>query len=181
MNNPPTESVAEITPQKEIPKKDLKNRPRTTIVETLVYHRPGEEPTNVTNRFAFYGESLEQEYKRQIRVGEVWVPIDTGWLNNRVSTLILVNELIRPSKNISQEEEELINSKVLEIGIISIPEEENPKSRTMFSPPKVQPSLAVFSFLPPGEAIRLRPENIASYRIRCRNDSTKVTIHCYPE
>lgn len=161
------------------PPSDFKNRPRTTVIETLVYHRPGENPTTVSNRFASHGESIEQEYKRQVKVGPDWSLLDTGWLKENVSMLVVVNDILRPSRRLSPKEEEFFQSKAIELAVF-VEKGEPKKTRTMFSEPS-EIIVSPFALLLPGESMRFRPVDVDTIMVRCLNDVTKLTVHCYPK
>ena len=68
-----------------------KPAPRLTVVERITYERPDKDAVSVNAGFALVIVGDEQLYQRELRVGPNWTPLDTGWLGNSVSRVVLQN------------------------------------------------------------------------------------------
>lgn len=151
------------------------------IVVEMVYHQSTEEqPTAIETRFARWLDSEEQPFIRRSKVGEEWQPLDTGWIDT--AGLILISNVEGTTtiqQQPSQQEQDSLTSRVLEIGLIT--PEPVKSNRTMYSPHQGPSTLIVpFAEIIPGETIRFSPVNLDRMRIRCRNGFGRYSIHVLP-
>lgn len=140
-------------------------KPRLTVVEH-VYHQEGggKSPTGADSVSARFLLTDEQPFIRKTRIGETWVPVETGWLRNKgVSLVRIANEATVFTVYPSPQEKEEAERKVLEIGM-----EDGSGVRR-------------FAVVRPGESIRFEPDAFPSLRVRCRSGFAQVTIHVFPE
>lgn len=171
---------------------------RIVVVEN-VYHQgsDGMPTTHVYPRYTQFLTTDEQPYQRHTKVGEEWVRLDTGWLNE-CSLIVLENtEGLFQFRNPTKEEVEETKKKVIEIGFISdaialqresIKVEVDPVSgkklgRTMHSPPRVgtasmeiEPVLQI----PPLQSQRIIPISPRMIYVRSRFGVTRMTITAFP-
>lgn len=146
---------------------------RLIVVETVVHRRNTAGPVGVSFSSCRLLETDEQSYTRELRVGEEWVPIDLGWLQERVSVVVVENLGEDPPATIPNEEEKARReSRVLEIGC-----------RILLSdsaaPPVKAAILPIYEILP-GDSHRGRPVPEASFFLRCLNGETRCKIFAVP-
>lgn len=141
--------------------------PRLTIVGNIYHQIPGEDIAGPSpSRYYRWIESEEQAYKRTLKVGTEWQPLDLGWFKDKEEhgLLSLANGTKRlPSRKPSAQEEQEFYEQILEVGI-------------EYSDGKVME----IAYLPVGEDMRLPPLNLDKYRIRCRTKETKYSIFVVP-
>lgn len=136
---------------------------RVTVVETVHHQLPDAEPATVETRFQRWLESDEQLYRRTLRVGAEWTPIDTGWVESP-AVLLLRNDREMFAVQPTEEEKTMAAGKVLEIGV------------RLDGADAVVPLFAVH----PGHSFRAEPLAVKSLRVRCRVGSTKCTVAAVP-
>lgn len=147
---------------------------RVTIVESI-YHENNEGPAQInTPSFSYQLTSDEQAYTRIMTVKEEWVPLDTGWLDGKVSMIHLFNMegKIAPVR-LSEEQKADIQSRVIELGISCV------------GPKPVENGMITCSYLSPRKSIRLETKGLSEnlsqrYYLRCLSGSCKVQVSCLP-
>lgn len=147
----------------------MSERSRITLVETI-YHTParGDAMTS-TARFSRWLRSNEQVYgPRRFLAGTSWTPIDLGWfVDEKMSMLVLSNEEGKYlSTQPTEEERTALASRVIELGI-------SPTPRPIDYLP--------FTYLPPGECLRLPVIDGSILAVRCRAEKAICLITLFPE
>lgn len=166
----PPEVPEEQEPTTPTPEDTQKNLPRITVMETIFYQRPGEQPSSVRTRFHKRCKNSEQEYKRELSLTEVWTPLEYGWIGESPG-MVTINNL------------ETSTEKLVEVGI-KFHSEPQSKSRTMFSPQLPKSTLPFILFtIPPLENLRVRikPNTEFIWVVRSVLGSCKVNLRAYPE
>lgn len=80
------------TPVPVSPPPSKKPAPRLTVVEHVTYERPGHAPVTVSVGHETALVSGEQAYRRELVLdGAEWKPLDTGWLGNGVTVVVVEN------------------------------------------------------------------------------------------
>ena len=131
-----------------------------TVIE-MVYHRPVDgEHGGVETRFNRKLQTQEQMYQRKMTVGEAWVPLDLGWLDeNGISALVLVNNEEHFTHQPTEEELAELAKKVIQIGYAE----------------------GGYAWdIPPGESFRGTPTNSEHLFVRCVHGSAKCTLTLIP-
>lgn len=136
------------------------SKARLTVVDTVYYQSQEMPAISAESRFSRLLETLEEQpYVRRMKVSEEWAPLDCGWLNE-CSMLMLVNEEGRGLDKIpTQEEQKLINKRIIEV---------------RFGSEDVE------WLIPPGESLRGYPINPKLMWIRCQTGQAKLTINLFP-
>lgn len=138
-------------------------RSRLVVVET-VYCQPPDTP-GVANetRYSKFLETDEQIYgPRRMISGEEWKPLDCGWINEASMLTITNEEGKHLQKNPTQEEQAVINARIIELGVITGVE------------------TVPFAKIPPRESLRLTPTNLSRWVIRCCKGKAKALITLFP-
>jgi hypothetical protein len=165
------ENTTEIV-DTSIPPLNLITKDAVVVTGQVCHRRHADQPTSTVFQFSRDLETEEQPYTRLCHKGkskakEEWQPIDTGWLEDKVSLLVISNdEGGHTDVNLTPEALEEIKARVIEIGI-----ELNTESSLLVIP---------FQYILPKESLPISPIDITSYRIRCRKGSAKYTITAYP-
>lgn len=174
MTNEPEVSVDE---EAKIPPTPIKHS-RVSVVESVYYQAVGEQPTPYLHKFSRTLASDEQPYQRRVKVGELWAPLDTGWIT-QPGMLILANPAHIFQRQPSAEELLTASANVIEVGVA--PQEPEPiTTRTQWSEPRPGARVIVFSLIRPGESVRLSPPNKAQFFVRCLASEIKAVITALP-
>lgn len=154
------------------PPLNLITKDAVVVVGQVCHRRHANQPTSTTIQFVRDLETEEQPYtrlchKEKSKATEEWQMIDTGWLENDVSILIISNdEGGHSDTNLTPEALEEIKSRVIEIGIYV--------DASHFS------ETIPIQYILPREAFPLSLFEVDDYRIRCRKGTAKYTITAYP-
>lgn len=162
-------------------------RGRMTVKDYTYHHTPEGEVTLIPVAFSRMLNCPEKPYQRRILIGEQWRKLDLGWVWNPSSqddcgpgvSMILVRNLATTLGQVKPTPEHIaeVKAMILEIGIEGY--DQDPKYRTMHSPPKVGP--APFALIPPGEGQRFIPADPYKLYIRCQKGSCTTSITIYPK
>ncbi len=89
----PTEAAPPVTHDRLLTDVLVQSVPsgRLTVVESVTYEQVGRELVSVGGAFDFVLVGDEQIYRRELRVGPAWQPLDTGWLGAKVSHVVIRN------------------------------------------------------------------------------------------
>lgn len=146
-------------PQK--PREELK--PRITVVTKSYYQPPDNPAVSVVARFSRDVATDKQIYVRNLTATEEWLQVDIGWLET-TSMLIIVNrEGQQLQTKPTQQEQEAINQKVLQVTYLH---------------PSEKP--VGYLLIAPGESLRITPSNLEHLCIRCKQGSVKYTLNAFP-
>lgn len=74
-----------------VPGKPRPRRAKITVVEQVVYTSLGSPTAPVSAAYSREVESEEEVWKRRMTVGTEWVRLETGWLEEGCSLLVLSN------------------------------------------------------------------------------------------
>ena len=149
-----------------VPPPALPGRTRLTVTESIYHQSPEGEPVEIGYSGARFLETDEQVYSRRTTVGEEWTPIDCGWLRESGASLLLLrNEEGRFTQVIpSPEQRGETQGRVVEVGV-GTPHGE----------------VVPFAEVDPQESpLRLRPSDLGSLYLRCRQGRAKVTVTLVP-
>jgi len=145
------------------------NTARLTVRETVYYQGPEGQPLSVETRFWTAVESDEQPYIRQQEVGEDWVALDCGWLEELEKGVVtLHNPEPRWRVNPTPEERATAEARVIEIAF------KVPGTGTISYP------LTPVLVLPIGTGQRLHILDLSIVRLRCRSGKVRVQVHVFP-
>lgn len=140
---------------------------RLTVVESIYYQQSGQQPVQHDCQHYENVYSDEQPYLRNLKIGSDWQPIDHGWLTSW-GLLLVSNEEGKGLLTVpTLEEQEEINSRVLQLGI-ALDSTNDIK--------KVQ----LLSTIPPGRSMRWYPENLLNLRLRCQHGKARCRISLFP-
>lgn len=130
---------------------------RLTIVEMCTYQILGEAAQSNSIRSVHMLDTDEQLWSRRSRVGTDWEPVDVGWVKS-ISLISIVNEEgKRLDVNPSEEEQEAIAARIIELRIGQ------------------GPAWLIY----PGQSFRGQPSSL-DLSIRSRSETAKYTIIIYP-
>jgi hypothetical protein len=138
-----------------------------TVVEMVYHQLTAGQPVVAESRFGRPLKTDEQPYRRTFRLGEQWVSVETGWVD-QPAMLMISNETGKGlTANPTQEMRDELSRKVIEMGVsvCSVIED------------TVVPVLKIL----PGESFRGQPSEIGSLRVRCAHGETKCTVTAIPE
>jgi hypothetical protein len=133
------------------------------VVESVYYQIHNEQPSTAfgdTSRFICELSTDEQAYQRKQVVGETWVPLKLGWLEN-CSQLLLKNEEGKFAYNPTEEQKQAVASRVIQLSFT----QENPTAHVL---------------IPPGENSRFRPYSAQGLMLRCECGNAQYTIYAVP-
>lgn len=140
---------------------------RITVVEKVYFQPEVEQPVLSEGSFGrrLYTPGLEdvQVYNRKSTIGQDPKPLDYGWMDPTcVGTLLLVNRegdfssLPKiPTKEYMENALRRVIDLMLEDGTI-------------------------IAVIPPTESCRFTPDDLSKFRIRCRHEQAKFSIHVFP-
>lgn len=145
-----------------------------TIVQNIYHQQEGMQPIHVESRISRKLSSDEQPYVRQLKVGEIWTPLETGWLGECSILVIKNNEGRFTDKLPTPEQVEEAESKVLEIGFSTRgPSPLNPKS--------IEPEVIIGALeILPRESHPIHPIALWSVYIRSRKGETRYSVTIIP-
>ncbi len=161
-----------------IPIQTNKPRSRIVVVESVVHQTPGDDPIVVEARFSRWLESGEQPFIRRMYLEQDWRKLEIGWIKSS-SMLMLTNEpdmlVVRPSAEVQAIQVE----KIIEVAIL--PQElVTGMPRDMHSPPRAAIQPLPFSYILPGESIRICPTDAGSIVLRARAGCIKCNVSLFP-
>ena len=135
---------------------------RFTVVEQ-VYHRPMDsDPELFRHGYSRELQTTEQVYRRQIKVGEDWTPLDTGWLEDKVGMICLSNEEGKRLQVYPTEEEQAeIDEKIIQVSYDQDPDRA--------------------WIIPPGETFRSSPSSQHKLFIRCLSGVARCDLFIVPK
>lgn len=158
------------------------HKARMTVVGYVHYepvHGPAQQ---VEYGFTRWIDSDEQPYgPRNLIVTEQWKPLDCGWIGEEngegAGQLVIVNlEGRYLSVNPSEAEKRMIDGKVVELGVMSSPNDPP-------TPTSELPAAAIipFAFIRPrGDAPRFEPVHCRSIFIRCQKGTARCSVTLFP-
>lgn len=130
-----------------------------TVVEH-VYHQPaGEQPTGIETRFSRHLKTQEQPYCRRLLIGEDWVALDHGWVNEASHMVVQNMEGRFTQVNPTDEQCKEVAARVIELGY------QNAKG---------------YWLIGPGESLRGQPNVLDGLMLRCQQGKAQVTINVFP-
>ena len=132
-----------------------------TVVETVSHHPLDSDPTQEIVAFDRRLISTEQPYKRSLTVGEEWVPLDLGWIED-VGMVCITNDVGRfLQTHPTEEEREWLDAKVLLVSYDQSDQKAFLVSRK--------------------ETLRVSPSNASGLYIRCASGEAKYHILVVPK
>ncbi len=141
------------------PPKEIRNR--VTIVETVSHQVSGQEAESLTCQSAYEVASDEQSYKRHLRIGETWTPLDLGYLADEAGLIVLQNTEGKGLRVIPTEEQKAATAaKVLELC--------------------GAPNDVACWLIHPGRSFRGFPENPKKLFLRSQSGELRCTIFVTP-
>ena len=132
---------------------------RLTIVEQVYFQQPGIQPVQETTQFSRQCESDEQVYTRVKKLSDVWVDLDSGWVDEASCVMVLNHGNRQHLVNPTSEELLQESDRVVEVAV---------RGPTVFGLVRV------------GESLRIEPHDVKNLVIRCRKDTTQVRIIVVP-
>lgn len=135
---------------------------RLTVVEMVYVQTPNAGPVAVESRYGVWIESDEQPYTRRLTVGPEWQPLDLGWLRDVPIALIhLSNEgygrsLVTPTA----EQSATLTEHIVEVSATR--------------------QYVLFSYLSPGESLRVPPPGVVDWYVRCPNGRSTCVLNVIP-
>jgi len=150
----------QITTSASFKDREASLKARLVVVETVYCQSPGEQPVAVESRFGRALNSQEQPYRRVIKVGESWQPLDHGWVEE-ASMLVISNEEGKYLQVVPTEEQRKeLETKVVELAF---------------------PGQSGCWLIPPGDSFRGCPSGLGSLLVRCRKGMSKCVVHVFPK
>lgn len=147
---------------------------RIVVVEK-VYHQQDPDPaTIVESLFSRFLDSDDSPIIKRTRVGDSWVPLCPKGYDGSTASCIVVQNM-EGRFNLAQPtdaERKEASSRYLEVGICT-------GRTTMLL--TVTETVVPFSYIRPGESIRLSPREISELRIRCISGQARYSIAIFPE
>jgi hypothetical protein len=149
-----------------------------TIIQSVRYQQPMDQPYDLKIQpFIRKVISEEQPYSRDLKIGEEWQAIDTGWIT-KVGLFVIFN---KEGRNLSiqptPEEKTAIKNRIIEIGVLV---NENNSIRDMHCDNKMIKPIIILKILA-GETQQLTPVQMDQLVFRCKNGEAKCTITVLPE
>lgn len=136
----------------------MSEKSRLTVVESVYHQQPDGTNMPISTQYSRVLKSDEQAFVRKMTVGESWVEVPYGWLQD-CSLLVIHNESGKYRTTApSPQEIEDAEAAVIEVA----------------GPDKVP----VFD-VPAGESIRGKPRR--GLHVRCARGSVKCVVSCIPE
>lgn len=128
-------------------------------MENIYFSEAAEQPRAREARFTVRLKSEEQEYTRtKFDVGEDWVPLDTGWLNE-ASMLCIENLEGRWTQTIPEVAARAAAAeRVIEVACCGVP----------------------FGSVHPQTSCRFTPAALKDLTIRCRKGTARISYTVYP-
>lgn len=158
----------------------LTNRRRVAINETVYHQQIGKQPTSISHRSSRWLLSDEQPWRREFTVGPEWIPLDLGWIGDRVGLLHLANlgGSRLPTNPTIENLTETLRLTVDVAILIDINDRDEP--RDQHSPPLVPVVLVPTWQVPPGDALRGLPRNPQNLRVCCVGGLVKCVLNLFP-
>lgn len=156
-------------------------RARLTVTTQASLQRPGLPPDGERLGFHRWLGSGEQPYRRELRVGPEWVPLDLGWLaGDAVGFLVLSNPRERRRAAPTAEEAALAEARVIEVGFMV--REAGPRRKVgMWEDPKAAPEGPTACLLvPPGESLPVTPADAGLIHVRCPAGEVRASLWLVP-
>lgn len=162
---PPVDESLLPSSQEPSPRRDIS---RIVVVEQFYHHAAGYHGEAVMTRFSSPLTTTEQHWSRRTQATKEWQSIKGSWLEQG-SFVIIRNDIKPDGTNTGQ---------AILIGIVP-PAPDEP--RDMHSPARDDSPIA-FTWIPPGESMRLRLLDLHQYRFRTLSgDSIPMTLSLFPE
>jgi hypothetical protein len=131
---------------------------RVTVVERIYYQSPGGQPTLCAAGFTRLTESEEPPYfRRNLKVGEEWQPIGTGWFTE-IGFVVIENQEKLLSVQPTKEERDAMRAQIIEVAL----GDEH------------------VTFIRPKENFRFDPRSLDKFRIRCLSGQTMYALTVFP-
>lgn len=137
-------------------------RNHVTVVEYVCFHAYDGQPIQQETKFFKKIASDEEPYKRKIRIGEDWEPLDCGWVKE-AGVLVLANEEGKYLQaNPTEDEQAALDAKIVEVSFLPDPPPNNCWE------------------VPPGEAMRGFPGNLKSLYVHCQSGVARCIVFVVP-
>lgn len=150
---------------------------RMTVVETVYFAAPGEDPFAIGSTYSRIMQSGEYPYSRKVKVTEEWQKLDCGSILE-AGLLILSNDENKGLQvNPTAKEKAEAKKRIIEVGYLLIKSKEN---RDMFSEKATQPAVIPLWLILPGETMRGQPLQLDCLMLRCQSGVAKCTINIMP-
>lgn len=144
------------------PKEPPPNKPRLTVLDTIYYQAPGDDPVAFKGPFARLLESEEQPCIRKLVVGEPWQAVEGLWLSAAGLLGVRNDEGTFTGVIPTPEQRQEVAARIVEVGVVDVER------------------VTRFAFLRPGESCRFEPADMAALRLRCQRGQAKVTVAAFP-
>lgn len=136
-----------------------------TVVERVYHQLDSDQPTSVETSFTQRVMSDEQPYSRRMKVGEEWVPIGKGWLEE-CAMLVLRNDPESRFTIPSDEEKAADAVKVIEVGT-------DIGTHGPFH-------VIRWAYLSPEKSLRIAPSDIDKIMVRCQAGIGRLLVSAFP-
>lgn len=146
---------------KDFPNNFQRPRPRIVVVENVYHQSPGSDPVGVDTSSSRFCNSDEQPFLRRTRIGDEWMPLETGWVSEPF-LIAIRNDAAAFRVNPSSAEREEAGRRVIEVAVVT----ENGLG-------------APFTLIHPGDSVRLYPLDGAKYYLRSQLGYAQVTINAF--
>tara|TARA_R110000751_G_scaffold85890_1_gene171249 strand:+ start:962 stop:1435 length:474 start_codon:yes stop_codon:yes gene_type:complete len=125
-----------------------------------LYHEQEDEQTNHFNSIfsEFVSQSGDPVYSRKIKVGEEWVSLDTGWLEE--SSYILIQNIKKKYRTMPDEEEVACE-----------------KKKTV----RIRSGNGEGWIIKNGSFFFGNPSEMSKVQIKCEYETTQIEIHIFPK
>lgn len=153
--------------------------PKLTITGSYYHQVFGKDPQSYLPKFERTLVEEEQVYTRNLKIGEKWTLIDTGWIKDPSIIIITNYGIPRPQGVLSPEQITLLSLSKLMVSLEPI-EVEDRTPRTMFSPPKRSTAPQPFMVIYPGETFPISVPPTMKYGIWCVSGTVGALITAYP-
>lgn len=142
------------------PNYDPKEQDRITCQFSIVHEHCGDPPFTLGCSFSSICKTVEQPWTRRVQIGEQWIPLDIGWIEN--PGLIVIENQTGKGLLVNPTEEELaeINSKMIYVTC------NEPDVEWI-----IMPRMHFFA----------RPKTLENIRVRSSSGKIKASIHVLPE
>jgi hypothetical protein len=138
---------------------------RIVVVDMIVHQGEDKPATPVEVRFARFCGTDEHPYARYVTVGDVWKPVDTGWLSDVGVSYLLLHNREKPPQ---YDDPNAPPPVLLEVGTASSPGD------------MADADITRFAWVWPGECLKFCPSDSKSLRYRCVQQQCKVLINAFP-
>lgn len=149
---------------KKVPKRDIEEHDRLNVLLQVHHEHCCVDPVSAQCKFVALLEQMEEPFKRLLKIGKDWQPLEYGWIDPKQSGYVVLlnlsghkHRLVNPTLK----EKKLDQKMIIELGV------------------ELESEVCPYAIVRPGRVAFLEMIDIEKMRVRCSAAKPVVEAHVF--